>query len=89
MLMIPGTLLSFPPNENTASWVPLATDGTAAMETQVPVVVMCFSLWDALDTYIPMVVHLSALNAIEIPFPVVWHIFELQIGLMIVILEVI
>lgn len=86
--MISVTLLSIPSNENTANWVPVPTDGTAAVETQVPVVVMCFSVWDALDTYVPMVVHLSVLNAIEIPFPAVGHIFELQIGLMIVILEV-
>lgn len=40
MLMIAGTLLSFPPNKGTANWKPVATDGTAAVETQVPVVVL-------------------------------------------------
>lgn len=48
---------------------------------------MCFSVWDALDTYVPVVVHSSALNAIHIPLPMAGHNFELQIGLMIVILE--
>lgn len=49
--------------------------------------VLRFSVLDALETYIPVVVHSSALNAMEIPVPMVGHIFELQIGLMIVILE--
>lgn len=86
MLMIAETLLSFTPNGKTANWVPLATDGTSAAETQVPMVAR-FSVLDALETYVPVVVHSSALNAIEIPVPAEGHIFELQIGLMIVILE--
>lgn len=49
--------------------------------------VMRFSVLDALETYIPMVMHSSALKAIDIPVPVVGHIFELRIGLMIVILK--
>lgn len=73
-----------PSNENTANWVPVATDGTAAVETQVPMVV-CFSVLDALETHIPVVVHSSALKAIDITVPVVGHISE--IGLVIVILE--